>query len=104
MGLADKFDKRREQDPGWNGEKWEKLSTREKLHHLRKSVLEENKELESLIDDLYFLVKAKTGRKEEYSDTYYVITQLIWEMRLDLDELFNNLHVRTYDAVTGDEI
>ena len=103
MNLADKFDERREQDPGWNGEQWEKLSTHKKLNHLRTTLLEENKELESFIRDFLFLAKARAGREEEYHDTYYVISSLVYEMKLDLKELFG-LPVRVYDAVSGDEI
>ena len=94
MGLADEFDKKREQDIGWNQEKWAKLSTHKKLNHLRESLLEENREIESLIKDLPSLAKPRVGREERYHDTYYVISSLVQEMKADLDELFNNLHVR----------
>ena len=97
--------KRRAQDVGWDYGKWKKLSTHEKLNHLKKTLLDENEELDALINDLllstlhYFPKESDENRQKLQS-----ISSLIREMKMDLNELFFNLPIRVYDAETGDEI
>ena len=99
------IEERRTQDLEWDYEKWKKLSMHEKLNYVKKSLLDENEELEELINDLllstlhYFPKESDENRQKLQR-----INSLIGEMKMDLNELFFNLPIRIYDAESGDEI